>query len=79
MSPLAEVQTALMTALGGRLREGRIIRRSELHCAASVADLPVVAECLRARFHAELVLMVAADRRSSGDGFHVHYLFASRR
>ncbi len=79
MSPLAEVQTALMTALGGRLRDGRIIRRSELHCAATVADLPVLAECLRARFHAELVLMVAADRRSSGDGFHVHYLFASRR
>jgi len=76
MSPLADVQTALMTAVGGRLRDGRIIRRKEFHCAASVADLPGLAECLRARFRAELVLMVAADRRSSGDGFHVHYLFA---
>src|SRR5437879_12794037 len=65
-----------MTAVGGRLRDGRIIRRKEFHCAASVADLPGLAECLRARFRAELVLMVAADRRSSGDGFHVHYLFA---
>jgi len=79
MSRLAEVQTALMTVFGDRLRAVRIVRRNELHCTAGVADLPALAECLRARCGAELVLMVAADRRSSAQGFEVHYLFAHSR
>src|SRR3989454_1147779 len=79
MSRLAEVQTALMTVFGDRLRAVRIVRRNELHCTSAVADLPGLAKCLRARFGADVVLMVATDRRLSAQGFHVHYLFARSR
>ncbi len=43
------------------------------------ADAPALAEFLRRDFNAELILMVANDRRADKGVFEVHYLFAQSR
>jgi Ni,Fe-hydrogenase III large subunit/Ni,Fe-hydrogenase III component G len=78
MKDLDRVETALAGQLPDRLTARRRVRGNELHCAALRADVPAVAGALRA-FGAELVLMVAADRRPGGGEFEVHYLFAQSR
>ena len=42
-------------------------------------DAPALAEFLRRDFNAELILMVANDRRADKGVFEVHYLFAQDR
>jgi Ni,Fe-hydrogenase III large subunit/Ni,Fe-hydrogenase III component G len=68
----------LVRHLAGRVSTPRRVRGNELHCATRPADAPAVAAALRA-LGAELVLMLATDRRRDGRGFEVHYLFAQHR
>src|SRR5512138_1419207 len=42
-------------------------------------DAPRLAELLRADYRAELMLMVANDRRADQDCFEIHYLFVNDR
>ena len=57
----------------------RVVRGNELHCSVRPADVPALADLLRARFGAELLFMAAADRRADRGTFEVHYLFAAAR
>ncbi|OLC33629.1 MAG: hypothetical protein AUH81_13575 [Candidatus Rokubacteria bacterium 13_1_40CM_4_69_5] len=77
MTDLGRVETALAARLRDGLSALRRVRGNELHCVAPRGDVAAVAGTLRA-FGAELVLMVAADRRQEEGGFEVHYLFAHR-
>src|SRR2546425_10205336 len=77
MTDLGRVETALAARLRDGLSARRRVRGNELHCVAPRGDVAAVAGTLRA-FGAELVLMVAADRRQEEGGFEVHYLFAHR-
>ena len=79
MSDLSQVQTAIARYLEGRVYESRIIRGKELHCQIQRGAAPRLANLLRAEFHAELVLMVANDRRADKGVFEIHYLFANAR
>src|SRR2546428_4152096 len=77
MTDLGRVEPALAARLRDGLSALRRVRGNELHCVAPRGDVAAVAGTLRA-FGAELVLMVAADRRQEEGGFEVHYLFAHR-
>ena len=69
---------AVSAALSARLpdvRDVRIVRGRELHCAVAAADVTALARLLLAELGAPLRLMAAADRRADRDVFEVHYLF----
>jgi Ni,Fe-hydrogenase III large subunit/Ni,Fe-hydrogenase III component G len=51
----------------------------ELRCTVPAGDVRPLAAWLRARFGADLILMVGADRRRDHGGFEVHYLFGHAR
>jgi Ni,Fe-hydrogenase III large subunit/Ni,Fe-hydrogenase III component G len=79
MSDLSQVQTAIARYLDGRIYESQITRGNELHCRIQRGAAPRLANLLRADFHAELVLMVANDRRADKGVFEINYLFANAR
>src|SRR6266567_1498076 len=79
MSDLSQVQSAIARYLESRADEIRITRGNELHCRIQRGAAPRLAGLLRAEFHAELVLMVANDRRADRGAFEIHYLFANAR
>jgi Ni,Fe-hydrogenase III large subunit/Ni,Fe-hydrogenase III component G len=63
-------------AMGGRLLDLRPTRPREISGRLEPGSALRLAQCLRADFGAELLLMVAADRRGDAGRFEVHYLFA---
>ncbi len=73
----------LRSALTERLQSGaanvRVRRGNELHFEVDRRAVPELAELLRADFGAELMLMVAGDRRADKGAFELHYLFAGSR
>ncbi len=77
MSDLSQVQSAIARYLNSRVDEIHITRGNELHCRIQRGAAPRLAGLLRAEFHAELVLMVANDRRADKGVFEIHYLFAN--
>jgi len=79
MSDLSQVQSAIARYLESRVHEIHITRGNELHCRIHRGAAPRLAGLLRAEFHAELVLMVANDRRPDKGVFEIHYLFANDR
>ncbi len=79
MSFFSRLQSALSEHLGGRAARVRVKRGNELHCQIERGDAPLLAELLRNDFNAELILMVANDRRADKGVFEIHYLFAQSR
>ena len=79
MTDFTRLKLALNARLEGRATDARIKRGNELHCRIVRADAPALAEFLRRDFNAELILMVANDRRADKGVFEVHYLFANDR
>jgi Ni,Fe-hydrogenase III large subunit/Ni,Fe-hydrogenase III component G len=75
LSPLQGALTARLGVAAGV----RTVRGNELHCSVPPDDVPALAGLLREDWGAELILMVANDRRVAGHGFEVHYLFAQDR
>ena len=79
MTDLAQVLAALSHHLNGRAANMQIRRGNELHIQIARGDVPRLAELLRADFGAELILMVANDRRADKGYFEIHSLFANDR
>jgi Ni,Fe-hydrogenase III large subunit/Ni,Fe-hydrogenase III component G len=76
MTDFSRLQAALTNKLQGRATNIQVRRGNELHFQIVRGDAPHLAEFLRADFGAELILMVANDRRADKGVFEVHYLFA---
>lgn len=80
MTDFTRLNSALIEHLNGRAKDVTIKRGNELHCRiARGGDAVTLAEFLRLDFNAELILMVAADRRADKGVFEIHYLFAQPR
>ncbi|MBK9710776.1 MAG: NADH-quinone oxidoreductase subunit C [Kouleothrix sp.] len=79
MTDFARLQSALAQQLDRQVTSIRIWRGNELQLQLARAAAPRLAELLRADFAAELLLMVANDRRADRGVFEIHYLFANDR
>src|SRR5262245_42226405 len=79
MTDFTRLKLALNARLKGRITDVRIKRGNEMHCQIVSADATLLAKFLRRDFNAELILMVANDRRADRGVFEVHYLFANDR
>ncbi len=79
MIDFTRLQSALAENFKGRTTNIRVRRGNELHFQIARGDAPRLAEILRADFNAQLILMVANDRRADKDVFEIHYLFANHR
>lgn len=79
MRDLSQVQSAITTYLGSRVSEVNVIRGNELHCGIQRGAAPLLASLLRAEFSADLILMVAGDRRADKGVYEVSYLFGNSR
>ena len=79
MTDFTRLKSALLEHLKGRATDIQVRRGNELHCRIVRGDAPALAEFLRRDFNAELILMVANDRRADKGVFEVHYLFAQDR
>jgi Ni,Fe-hydrogenase III large subunit/Ni,Fe-hydrogenase III component G len=79
MTDFTRLKSALIEHLKGRAKDVRVERGNELHCRIVRADAPPLAQFLRRDFDAELILMVANDRRADKGLFEVNYLFANDR
>jgi Ni,Fe-hydrogenase III large subunit/Ni,Fe-hydrogenase III component G len=79
MTDFSSLQTALRNNLHGRAANMHVRRGNELHFQIARGDALYLAEFLRADFGAELILMVANDRRADKGVLEVHYLFANDR
>ncbi|MGB7537099.1 MAG: NADH-quinone oxidoreductase subunit C [Anaerolineales bacterium] len=77
MTDLSQLQAALTDEFQGRISRVRILRGNELHFQIARGEAMRLAEILRGRYQAELVLMPANDRRADRGLFEVHYLFAN--
>jgi Ni,Fe-hydrogenase III large subunit/Ni,Fe-hydrogenase III component G len=62
-----------------RVTDMRVVRGNEIHCTIDPSGVPALAGLLRASFAADLIFMVATDRRADREVFEVHYLFAPER
>jgi Ni,Fe-hydrogenase III large subunit/Ni,Fe-hydrogenase III component G len=79
MTDVDYVPSALRLRLDSWSTSIDIRRGNELHIQIVHGDMPRLAELLRADFGAELVLMVANDRRADKGCFEIHALFAADR
>lgn len=77
MTDFSRLQAALTRNLKGRASHFQVRHSNQLYVQIALGDAPYLAEFLRADFGAELILMVANDRRSDKGIFEVHYLFAN--
>jgi Ni,Fe-hydrogenase III large subunit/Ni,Fe-hydrogenase III component G len=76
MNQITHLQSKLAEQLRGKISPIRILRGNELHFQITRGEMLRLAENLR-ELKAELVLMVANDRRADKDIFELHYLFAN--
>src|SRR5438309_2014605 len=53
-------------------------RPNEVHCRIAAPDASALAEFTCSRLGADLILMLAEDRRAAAGAFFAHYLFAHR-
>jgi len=79
MTDFAHLLSALAQHLDTHVVNIHNRRGNELHVQIARAAAPRLAEILRADFAAELILMVASDRRADKGVFEIHYLFANDR
>jgi Ni,Fe-hydrogenase III large subunit/Ni,Fe-hydrogenase III component G len=73
MTTIEAVRQAALEAGAARVAT---IRSNDVYCPVAADSIGRLAEVAIARLGAELILMTAEDRRSAGDTFWVHYLFA---
>jgi len=79
MTDVDQLPSALRLRLDSWATNIHIRRGNELHIQIAHGDAPRLAEMLRADFGAELMLMIANDRRADKSCFEIHYLFANDR
>ncbi len=79
MTTIEGLAGSLEQRFPGRVAAVRRRGDRELHCSLPADDMPALARWMRATFEAEVILMVGADRRPSGEGFAVHYLLGHSR
>ena len=65
--------------LGGWAQEFHLAHGNEMHLRVSRHEVIGLAQMLHDEFQAELILMLANDRRAARGVFEVVYLFANRR
>jgi Ni,Fe-hydrogenase III large subunit/Ni,Fe-hydrogenase III component G len=78
MMDLSGIVEMLPRIANGAIADARIVRGNEIHCRIARGAVQELGTVLHVQFHAELLLMVAEDRRSADGTFAVHYLFANR-
>jgi Ni,Fe-hydrogenase III large subunit/Ni,Fe-hydrogenase III component G len=76
MSRFARLPDALRAVLGDRLTSIRVSARNRVYVVTPPDAIPALAAALRAEYEAELVLMVADDRRATAGRFDMHYVFS---
>jgi Ni,Fe-hydrogenase III component G len=79
MHDFSHLQKTLAEHFKDRVNNIRIVRGNELHFQILHGNALRLAKMLRQDFQAELMLMVANDRRPDNGVFEVHYLFANER
>ncbi len=80
MTDFTRLKSALIEHLKGLAKDVTVKRGNELHCRiARGGNALALAEFLRRDFDAELILMVANDRRANHGVFEINYLFAQTR
>ncbi len=78
MTDLTRVLEMLPRVADGAVTGVRVVRGNEIHCQVARGAVRELGTALHAEFGAELLLMVAEDRRVGHGVYAVHYLFASR-
>jgi len=71
--------TLALHLLGGWAQEFHLAHGNEMHLRVSRHEIIRLAQMLHDEFQAELILMLANDRRAARGVFEVVYLFANRR
>lgn len=79
MHDFSRLQKTLTEHFKDRVNNFRVVHRNELHFQIKRGNAIPLAKLLRHDFQAELMLMVANDRRADKGVFEVHYLFANDR
>jgi Ni,Fe-hydrogenase III large subunit/Ni,Fe-hydrogenase III component G len=79
MTGFLRLQSCLAERFKVGISDFRVRRRNELHFQIGREEIPGLAELLRSDFGAELMLMVASDRRTGREAFQLSYLFAHVR
>lgn len=79
MHDFARLQKTLADHFKDRVNNFRTVRGNELHFQIKRGNAIRLAKLLRQDFQAELILMVANDRRADKGVFDMHYLFANDR
>jgi Ni,Fe-hydrogenase III large subunit/Ni,Fe-hydrogenase III component G len=70
---------AVLQQDGSPCRNVSVRRPNEVHCVVPADDVMRLGEVLCAQYGAQLLMMMAEDRRQQMDAFHVHHLFAKPR
>jgi Ni,Fe-hydrogenase III large subunit/Ni,Fe-hydrogenase III component G len=78
MSEFESLVGALREA-GSPCRQLSVRRKHELHCVVAPGDVMRFGELVCTHFGAELVMMLAEDRRTQMDAFYLHHLFSKPR
>ncbi len=79
MHDFSRLRMLLAEHFKGRASNLRVVRGNELHLQILRGNASRLAKFLHHEFQAELMLMVANDRRPDKGVFEVHYLFAHNR
>ncbi len=75
---LSRVVDLLPRIADGAITNLHTVRGNEIHCRVRRGAVQDLGTALHVEFRAELLLMVAEDRRTGDGGYAVHYLFANR-
>lgn len=73
------LKSALVENPNGRATNLHVLRGNELHFNIARGDALRLAKYLRENYGAELILMVANDRRAEKGIYEIHYLFSNER
>ncbi|NUO78433.1 NADH-quinone oxidoreductase subunit C [candidate division KSB1 bacterium] len=79
MPDFSRLQKQLAENFKDRVQNLRVVRGNELHFRVTRGNAIRLARMLRSEFQAELILMVATDRRAGTGHFEVQYIFANSR
>jgi Ni,Fe-hydrogenase III large subunit/Ni,Fe-hydrogenase III component G len=79
MTDVSSSWDTLQHRLSGLATHPCVIRANELQCHLAQGAAPRLARLLRSEYGAQLILMLANDRRAGRGCFEVYYLFAQAR
>lgn len=77
MTDFTQIQSTLTETLQEKISGFHVLRGNELHFQIARGCALPLAKYLRENYNAELILMVANDRRADKGVFEIHYLFAN--